>query len=544
MSPLPRTSADSSSSENRGLPRFSFRTKLVIALAGLSFLTAAVVLHLAWRRGRENQLKNLRGLLEAVTSAVAPGIDGDAHAKLQATEATRAATLADPFFRSLRALGARVLASNERFQEVFTLGDLDGRGRGQARIYLSDEDGEVGKPYDTTRFPAMRRACETGACTSDDVLETDEYGTTISGYAPIRDHDGKTVGLFGIDVDVTTVEGMRRELLGILALGAVGAALFSGALGWFLASRISRPVTALSSAMDRVAGGDYTTRSTWTSGDEFGRLSTQFNRMVEGLDERQRLKHSLAVAMEIQQALLPAGPPTVAGVDIAGFSDYCDETGGDYFDYPKTWAVPGGRVALTVGDVTGHGIGAAILMSTGRAVLRSHAERDSSPGEILTFVNAHLAHDATSGKFMTLFYGVLDPAAGTLVYSNGGQGGCYVLRKAAGTFDEMPALAPPVGVVPGIPFPEGRVDGIGPGDVILLATDGVWETRDRAGEQFDFQRMEAVVRANAGRDAKAISDALRAAVEAFRADGPQEDDVTVIVAKLTGTALPSPSSTT
>lgn len=511
----------------------SFRTKLVLALCGLSFLTAAVVLHAAWRRARESQIENLRRLLEAVAAAVAPTIDGDAHA---AFDPTQVGAATQPYEVELRKLGARVRAAHARFKEVYTLGQLEGPGPGKGRLVLAEKDDELGKVYDYARFPAMVQAL--GVPASDDDLTEDEYGVTLSGYAPIKDRAGRTVGLLGIDVDAETVEAMRGRLLGILGLGVLGAALFSGALGFILAARISRPVRVLSEAMDRVAAGDLGTRAHWIGADEFGRLSQNFNRMVEGLEERQRLKQSLALAMEIQQNLLPAGPPTVTGVDVAGFSDYCDETGGDYFDYPRTWEVPGGRVALTVGDVTGHGIGAALLMSTGRAVLRSHAERDVAPGqmlgpgELLGVVNRHLAHDATSGKFMTLFYGVLDPTDGTLVYANAGQGGCFVLHAEDGRFEEMPAGAPPAGVVDGITFPEACVEHVRPPDVIVLATDGVWETMDAHGTQFGYEGIERVVRAHARGSAREIADAVRAAVEAHRGDGPQADDVTLVIAKL------------
>ena len=511
----------------------SFRTKLVLALCGLSFLTAAVVLHAAWRRARESQIDNLRRLLEAVAAAVAPTIDGDAHAAFDPTQ-TGAAT--QPYEVELRKMGARVRAAHGRFKEVYTLGRLEEPGPGKGRLVLAEKDDELGKVYDYARFPAMVKAL--GGPASDEDLTEDEYGLTLSGYAPIRDAAGRTVGLLGIDVDAETVAAMRARLLEIFGVGILGAALFSGAVGFLLAARISRPVRVLSEAMDRVAAGDLGTRATWDSRDEFGRLAKIFNRMVEGLEERQRLKQSLALAMEIQQNLLPAGPPTVTGVDVAGFSDYCDETGGDYFDYPRTWEVPGGRVALTIGDVTGHGIGAALLMSTGRAVLRSHAERDVAPGrmlgpgELLGVVNRHLAHDATSGKFMTLYYGVLDPDAGTLVYANAGQGGCAVLHVADGRWEEMGAGAPPAGVVDGIAFPEACVEGIRPGDVIVLATDGVWETADASGAHFGFEGLERVVRANAARSAHELADAVRAAVERHRGTGPQADDVTLVVAKL------------
>src|SRR5262249_39564202 len=158
-----------------------------------------------------------------------------------------------------------------------------------------------------------------------------------------------------------------------------------------------------------------------------------------------------------------------------GVVDYCDETGGDYYDYPRVWELPRGRVALTVGDVTGHGIVAALLMASARAVLRTHAERDEAPDEILALVNRHIVRASTAGKFMPLFYGVLDPAAGTLDYANAGQGGCHLLRAAASVVEDLPASGPPLGVFDGAQFPARRVEGLAPGDVVLLATDGVWE---------------------------------------------------------------------
>ena len=505
----------------------SFRTKLLVAFVGLAVGTAAAVLHQAWRHAREAQLEELQELLKATTAAIAPGIDGDAHAALDpgASDVAR-----QPAWLELARVAARLKASSALFQEVYTISVLNEREPGVGRFVYAEKKAEVGKDYKYSRFPCMVRGLA-GPCADTEIVE-DEYGTTLSGYAPIHDRSGRTVALLGVDVDGSTVHAMRGKLLGILALGALGAALAGAVVAWFFASRISRPIEALTVGFDRVAEGDYDTRVRWDKPDEFGRLAGQFNRMVEGLGERQRLKQALHIAMEIQQNLLPATAPSVDGVDLAGFSDYCDETGGDYFDYPRTWAMPGGRVALTIGDVTGHGIGAALLMAAGRAVLRSHSDRDISPGELLSIANRHLARDATQGKFMTLFYGVLDPVHGTLTFANGGQGGTFVVRAASGTVEVMEASAPPLGVIDGIPFADATVEGIRPGDVVVLGTDGIWETLDAAGEQFGMERFHALAVAHAKEGAVAISRAIRAAVEAHLGAGSQADDVTLIVAKL------------
>lgn len=508
--------------------RASFRTKLAVAFLGLSIATAAIVLHFAWRRARQSQLEGLQSMLAAVTGAVAPEIDGDVHARLAGK--SRDDVLADSDYRALRALGARVKAAHPGFNEVFTISFSGARDAEHGRLVLTAFDRDIGRDYDVGRFPAMRRA-RAVPCADDDVCP-DEYGISLSGYAPIRDRAGTTVGLLGIDVDGSTVDAMRGHLLGILALGALGAVLLGGALALFFAAHIHRPVRALSAGMNRVAEGDFAARVTWKSGDEFERLASQFNVMAAGLEERRRLKHALELAMEIQQSLLPPGPPEASGLDIAGFSDYCDETGGDYFDYPAMRTLAGGRIALTIGDVTGHGIGAALMMASGRAALRSQSERDEGPAHLIGVVNRHLARDATAGKFMTLFYGILDPIAGVLAFANAGQGGCFVVRASTGKVEELEAGGPPAGVIDGIPFAESRIEGLANGDVVVLGTDGIWETVDAGGEPFGMERFERIARENVGRSAAEIAEVVRLAVEAHRGTGPQTDDVTLVVAKL------------
>jgi serine phosphatase RsbU (regulator of sigma subunit) len=511
-------------------PRLSFRTKLALALFGLAAGTAAVALELAWHRGRAAQLDSLRSLLVTTTAAVAPEIDGDAHAAL----APSPALAGTPEYAALRSLAKRLTDANPRFKEVFTVSLVDPPEEGWGRLVLTDVDADIGKPYEFARFPAMAKAAAGTALVADDDLLEDEYGVTISGYAAIRDRSRRPVAVLGIDVDASTVRGMRRDLLLLVLWSGLAAVVLGGLAAWFLSRRIARPVAALTAGMDRVAAGDFDARLTGRTGDEFERLFAQFNRMTAGLEERQRLKQSIAIAMEIQQHLLPAKPPEVAGVDLAAVLDYCDETGGDYYDFPA-WPLPGGRVAITVGDVTGHGIGAALLMASGRAVLRTHAERGESPGALLALVNEALAKDAAYGKFMTLFYGVLDPAAGTLVYANAGQGGCSVRRASDGRVETLPAGGPPLGVFGGLAFPEGRIEGLAKGDLVVLATDGIWETVDLSGAHFGFERLDATVAAAAAGDAvpaARVAEAVIAAAATHRGSGPQTDDITLVVARM------------
>jgi serine phosphatase RsbU (regulator of sigma subunit) len=509
--------------------RWSFRTKLALAFFVVVAGASVVVLTIAWRRARAAQLEGLRDLLLTQAAVAAPEIDGDDFlARLSAAERVSP---------GLRALGARILGSNPKFREVYAITLLSSS---TGVISYDTRASDEGKSYDVSRVPAMSRALA-GPAADDDVVE-DEYGVTISGYAPIRDKAGKAVGLLGIDVDASTVREMRRDLLTVVAGGAAGAVFLSALLAWLVSARISRPVAVLSDGVDRVARGDLGTRVDPALPDEFGRLAVQFNSMVEGLEERQRMRQALHVAEEIQQSLLPDAPPDVSGLDVAGTSDYCDETGGDYYDWPRILPLPRGRVALTVGDVTGHGIGAALLMASGRAVLRSRAESDTPPSELLGFVNRHLVQDTAAGKFMTLCYAVLDAAAGAIAYANAGQGGCFVYRPAEDRFEDMSATAPPLGVFDGVEFPERRVEGLRPGDLVVLGTDGIWEAQDPERTLFEMERYKDVVRANASRSAAEVLKAVMAAVVAFRRGAPQTDDITLIVAKSTESGTVRPTS--
>lgn len=515
--------------------RISFRTRLLLAFVGLSFATAAILLVLAARGARETQLEGLRALLLTTARLAAAGIDGDAHAAIPA----RPDAASDPRYRALKERVLAVKASNPRFEEVYTLTVLDPPRPGWARFVASDADADLGREYDLRRYPGIARALETGAATDDDVERADEWGRSLSGYATIRDGSGRTVGLLGVDVQDTTVEEMRRRLWALLGLSAAATVCLGTALAWWLASRIHRPVAALSAAVERVAAGDTSARVEWRSGDEFERLCEEFNTMAAGLEERRRLKSALLLAMEIQRHLLPSESPAVEGVDLDGAVLYCDETGGDYFDFPRTWVLPSGRVALTVGDVTGHGIGAALLMATARAVLRSHADEEGTPDRILALVNRALARDAGAGKFMTLCYAVLDPAAGRLTYANAGQGGCFVVRADA-RVEDLPAGAPPLGVVPEVAFPAATVEGLRPGDLVALTTDGVWEAHDASGADYGMERLTAWLRDHRTEDARTIARGLLEDVRRFRAGAPQTDDITVVVARLV--PVPSPAA--
>ena len=198
---------------------------------------------------------------------------------------------------------------------------------------------------------------------------------------------------------------------------------------------VSEPVLELAGAADRLAQGDLDARAEVGSRDEFGSLARSFNDMVPKLRDRMRLRDALDLAMEVQQSLLPSGPPTVRGFDIAGRSIYCDETGGDYYDYLVLHEVEDGALGVVIGDVTGHGIAAALLMTTARALLRLRFRQAGSLAEQIADINRELASGADHGRFMTLCYMLVERDA--LRWVSAGHDPPILYDPASGAFEEL-----------------------------------------------------------------------------------------------------------
>ncbi|MGB3221996.1 MAG: SpoIIE family protein phosphatase [Desulforhopalus sp.] len=259
-------------------------------------------------------------------------------------------------------------------------------------------------------------------------------------------------------------------------------------------------------------------------------------RMSEGLAQAKRriekqnriLKESLTLAQEVQQSLLPDVVPVIDGFEIAGRSLYCDETGGDYIDY---LTLKDG-IAVVVGDVSGHGVAAALLMTTARALLRMRADFAGSPAEVITDLNRLLAADVQdSGHFMTLIYLRLNSAEKTLTWVRAGHepGLCYM--PETNEFVELRGKGLALGVFDDIKYKEYTTSPLRPGSVVILSTDGIFETRDTKGKFFGRERLMEIVRKNANRSASSILEACLREVHDFRGGCPREDDETLVVIK-------------
>jgi serine phosphatase RsbU (regulator of sigma subunit) len=238
--------------------------------------------------------------------------------------------------------------------------------------------------------------------------------------------------------------------------------------------------------------------------------------------ERERIEQELRVARLIQQTLLPKSAPELGGYQIAAYYRPAREVGGDFYDFLD---LEDGRLGLIVGDASGKGIPAALVMANTRGMLRAGAQISDSPSEVLERVNNTLYPDIPPNMFVTCLAALLDCRAGRLQYANAGHDPPY-LRHADGVSKELRATGMPLGLMPNMSYEQKEIT-LKPGDSVLLYSDGLVEAHDPKGEMFGFPRMQGFVGAHPG--GATLIDFLLAELERFTGEEwEQEDDITLL----------------
>jgi serine phosphatase RsbU (regulator of sigma subunit) len=246
--------------------------------------------------------------------------------------------------------------------------------------------------------------------------------------------------------------------------------------------------------------------------------------------ERQKLEHDLSVARAIQQGLLPTAPPHAEGFDVAGRSTPADQTGGDSFDW---LSLSDARTAVTLADVTGHGMGPALLAANLHAYVHAIFSGGSSLRDWVGRLNGYMAQDLTDGNFVTFAAAVLHSPGGAVDMLSAGHGPILLYRSARHEIEELQAQGPPLGVVAGMDFGDATRLDMGAGDALVFATDGLFEQTNAAGEPFGIGRLKESVLRYAPGEAKDVVAGLHDDVRAFAAGAPQADDLTVTVIRRT-----------
>ena len=240
---------------------------------------------------------------------------------------------------------------------------------------------------------------------------------------------------------------------------------------------------------------------------------------------------ALNVAQEVQQSLLPQRPPKEERFDIAGSSLYCDETGGDYYDYIKLPRLGPDTYAILVGDVSGHGISSALLMAGVRAYLRGRITQAGSAAEIISDVNRLVSADTIeTSQFMTLFFLVIEAQTGQITWVRAGQDPALLYSPDKDHFEKLEGQGLPLGVEESWQY-QDYARTVKTGQILVLTTDGILEAHNKNGEMFGRNRLKEIIRQYANLGAEGIRIAVIDAVTAFRGDAHQEDDITLVVLK-------------
>jgi len=245
--------------------------------------------------------------------------------------------------------------------------------------------------------------------------------------------------------------------------------------------------------------------------------------------EKERLSEQLRIAGEIQQNLLPKAPPQIPGLEFAAWNDPCDESGGDYFDVIQT---RDSRVGFSVGDAAGHGIGAALLITTARALLRALIQEEPDLARLLDRINDLAEADFADDRFITLALARYDSSTRELAYIGAGHDPAPLLyRSSQGTVRELGSHGLPLGMFRGIEYEPPEVVTLQTGDVFMMLSDGIHETVNPAREAFGKPRVAEILSQEAARPPAEIVQILGRDVLQFRGSEPQQDDLTVLCIK-------------
>ncbi len=249
-------------------------------------------------------------------------------------------------------------------------------------------------------------------------------------------------------------------------------------------------------------------------------------RLVEARFQQERLERELQLASEIQQRFQPTAPPIVPGYELQGISFPCYEIGGDYYDFIRR---EDGRLVIALGDVSGKGTAAALLMSSLHAAIHAQTGSHDTLVETISAVNRYLAENIPPNRFVTLFYAELDPESGAVSFLNAGHNPPLIVH-AAGTVEQLASGGLPLGIKADADYREGRTQ-LQLGDVLVIYSDGVTEAASPNGEEFGPTRLYEVVSRNVDASAAGIRDRIESALTKFSQGTQAADDITLVIVK-------------
>ena len=323
--------------------------------------------------------------------------------------------------------------------------------------------------------------------------------------------------------------GARQFYIGISVI--IAAIFAASVLAVLKARNISRPIQKITAAAQNLVNGKYDTWVDVKTNDEIEILGDTFNQIGPHLAERKSMLEALELAKSIQSNLLPKYDPEFDGYEIAGKCCYCDETGGDYYDF--IIAGDNNEKLLTViGDVTGHGISAALLMASARATLRSLVSYCcSSLAELLEKFNNHFLLDTDGTRFISLFTCVIDNKSNNIHWASAGHDPALLYQSDTGEIIELENTGMIAGIIDNNKYNQSGPVKLKNGDLVVIGTDGIWEAREQYGKLFGKERLKNIIMDNHDLPPAELIDLILNSVIDFADSTHIKDDITMVVIK-------------
>jgi serine phosphatase RsbU (regulator of sigma subunit) len=393
--------------------------------------------------------------------------------------------------------------------------------------FAVDEDGKLFAPKSSQKgLLASLGATRLSAPGTTSVENSDQWLVVKR-----RESGGMTFGIarpLGDSLVALRRTMMQNLMLGLLVIGIAAIGIIPISHG------MTRDLARLADNAGQIAHGNFSVRVPVRSHDEIGRLSAAFNRMAEGVEahqrlvvDQERLQRELELCRRIQTEMLPHGALRLGFAEVKGVSIPAREVGGDFFNY---FVLDSGEIALLVGDVSGKGVGAALLMANVQATLRARLPLERDLSLLVDAIDRDVDERTPGGVYVTLFVGILDPATRRLRYVNAGHHPQFVLRRG-GALERMPSAGLPVGLYAGHGYKEQQV-ALGDGDLIFFYTDGTTETESESGEMFGLERLESLLEAAHGGDIDSVLSRVEAALRHFRGKAELFDDATMMALRV------------
>ena len=359
---------------------------------------------------------------------------------------------------------------------------------------------------------------------------------TLVVQVPVQHPSGAAIGTVYVALHRSYLEAAAtaaREEQGVVLMALLALAVASALI---VMTVLLRPIDRLRAGLERIGRGDLSTPIVLRDRTEFRLLANAVNSMAAELQraqgqmmEKERLKHEMELARQIQSSLLPAHSSLVGDFEILGVHQAAAEVGGDYFDVLE---LPDGRVGIAIADVSGKGLAGCLVMSMVAVLLRSLRRSHRTPSALLAALDDQLSGNLRPGVFVTMFYGILDPRSGRLCYASAGHSPVLVHRAATQQTEWHYTEAIPIGAVRGAlrdTLRDYELE-LHAGDTLVQFTDGVneaWEPQSR--QQFGFGRLEQTVKNASAGGSRAVIAAVRRAIAQWTQDSPRLDDETLVV---------------